>query len=190
MPEMDGFILAGAIKGDSAIARTRLIVLTSLGQSLTTGELKAIGIEAYVSKPVKQSRLFDCLVNAMRETRAVSDFSKSAVAASVPIPLEPSLQLEKVRILLAEDNSINQRVALGLLRKLRYRADTVANGLEVLEALQLVSYDLILMDCQMPEMDGYKATHEIRKQVQSLEKPCPWRSPVYIVALTANVMRG
>jgi CheY-like chemotaxis protein len=91
---------------------------------------------------------------------------------------------------LAEDNSINQRVALGLLRKLRYRADTVANGLEVLEALQLVSYDLILMDCQMPEMDGYEATHEIRKQEQSLEKPCPWRSPVYIVALTANVMRG
>jgi CheY-like chemotaxis protein len=190
MPEMDGFILASAIKGDSAIARTRLIVLTSLGQSLTAGELKAIGIEAYVSKPVKQSRLFDCLVNAMRETRAVSVFSKSAVAASVPIPSEPNLQLEKVRILLAEDNSINQRVALGLLRKLRYRADTVANGLEVLEALQLVSYDLILMDCQMPEMDGYEATHEIRKQEQSLEKPCPWRSPVYIVALTANAMRG
>jgi PAS domain S-box-containing protein len=190
MPEMDGFILASAIKGDPAIARTRLIVLTSLAQSLTAGELKAIGIDAYVSKPVKQSRLFDCLVDAIRETAAENVFSKSAVAASVPIPSEPNPQLEKVRILLAEDNSINQRVALGQLRKLRYRADTVANGLEVLEALQLVSYDIIFMDCQMPEMDGYEATREIRKREQSLENPCPWKSPVYIIALTANAMRG
>ena len=95
-----------------------------------------------------------------------------------------------MRILLAEDNSINQKVALGQLRKLRYRADTVANGLEVLEALQLVSYDIIFMDCQMPEMDGYEATRAIRKREQSLEQPCPWKSPVYIIALTANAMQG
>ena len=126
----------------------------------------------------------------MRETAAENVFSKSAVAASVPIPSEPNPQLEKVRILLAEDSSIIQRVALGQLRKLRYRADTVANGLEVLEALQLVSYDIIFMDCQMPEMDGYEATREIRKREQSLENPCPWKSPVYIIALTANAMRG
>jgi PAS domain S-box-containing protein len=190
MPEMDGFILASAIRRDPVIAGTRLIILTSLGQSLTAGESKAIGIDAYVSKPVKQSRLFDCLVNVMGKTVAEKVLVKSAVAASVPIPSEPNPQIEKVRILLAEDNSINQRVALGQLRKLRYRADAVANGLEVLKALQLVSYDIILMDCQMPEMDGYEVTRAIRKQEQSLGQSCPWKSPVYIVALTANAMQG
>jgi two-component system sensor histidine kinase/response regulator len=190
MSEMDGLALARAIKADSTIASTRLIVLTSLGQSLTAGELKAIGIDAYVSKPVKQSSLFDCLVNAMGKTAAEKALVKSAVAASVAIPSEPNLQLEKVRILLAEDNSINQRVALGQLRNLRYKANAVANGLEVLQALEQISYDIILMDCQMPEMDGYEAAQAIRKREQSLEQPCPWKSPVYIIAMTANAMQG
>jgi len=95
-----------------------------------------------------------------------------------------------MRILIAEDNRVNQQVALGHLRKLGYRADPVASGLEVLEALKLVPYDVVLMDCQMPEMDGYEATRLIRKREQSLEKPCPWKSPVYIIAVTANAMQG
>jgi CheY-like chemotaxis protein/HPt (histidine-containing phosphotransfer) domain-containing protein len=189
MPEMDGLTLARRIKADPIIAGIRLIVLTSLGQLLTGGQLKELGIDAYLTKPVKQSRLFDCLVSTMGGG-ASSDFDESAVAASVPIPSEPNEQLEKVRILLAEDNSVNQRVALGQLGNLHYCADTVANGLEVLEALQLVSYDIILMDCQMPEMDGYEATRAIRKQERSLEEICPWKSPVYIIAMTANAMKG
>jgi two-component system, sensor histidine kinase and response regulator len=190
MSEMDGLALARAIKADPTIASTRLIVLTSLGQSLTAGELKAIGIDAYISKPVKQSNLFDCLVNAMGRTAAEKVLVQPAVAASVPIPSEANLQLEKVRILLAEDNSINQRVALGQLRNLCYKANAVANGLEVLQALAQISYDIILMDCQMPEMDGYEATQAIRKREQSLEQRCPWKSPVYIIAMTANAMQG
>jgi two-component system, sensor histidine kinase and response regulator len=190
MSEMDGLSLARAIKADPTIAGTRLIVLTSLGQALTAGELKEIDIDAYVSKPVKQSSLFDSLVNAMGKKAAEKVFAKFAVAASVPIPSEPNPQLEKVRILLAEDNIINQRVALGQLRNLRYKANAVANGLEVLQAMEQISYEIILMDCQMPEMDGYEATRAIRKREQNLEQPCPWKSPVYIIAMTANAMQG
>ncbi len=91
---------------------------------------------------------------------------------------------------MAEDNIVNQQVALGQLRKLSYTANAVANGLEVMPALEQISYGLILMDCQMPEMDGYQATRAIRKREQSLAQPCPWRSPIYIIAMTANSMQG
>jgi signal transduction histidine kinase/DNA-binding response OmpR family regulator/HAMP domain-containing protein len=190
MPEMDGLTLARAIKADPALAGTRLIVLTSFGQTFSPAELKAAGLEAYLVKPVKQSRLVDCLASAMGKTVAENPVRKSPDSLAAALGSKPSLPLEKVRILLAEDNIVNQKVALGQLRKHRYRADTVANGLEVLKALQLVSYDLIFMDCQMPEMDGYEATRAIRQQEQSLENPCPWKAPVYIIALTANAMRG
>ena len=190
MPEMDGFSLARAIKGDPALADTRLVVLTSFGQAFSPAELKAAGIEAYLVKPVKQSRLFDCLASAMDKSVAGNAVFKPAHRATAAPGSKPSLPLEKLRILLAEDNIINQKVALGQLRKLRYRVDIVANGLEILEALQLISYDIIIMDCQMPEMDGYEATRAIRQREQSLEKPCPWKSPVYIIALTASAMQG
>jgi two-component system sensor histidine kinase/response regulator len=190
MPGMDGLTLARAIKADPALAVTRLIVLTSFGQAFSLAELKAAGIEAYLVKPVKQSRLFDCLASAMGKAVAENAERKSTDSLAAALGSKPSLPFDKVRILLAEDNVVNQKVALGQLRKHRYRADTVANGLEVLKALQLVSYDLILMDCQMPEMDGYEATRAIRQQEQSLEKPCPWKRPVYIIALTANAMQG
>jgi two-component system sensor histidine kinase/response regulator len=106
--------------------------------------------------------------------------------ASAVISSEPSLPLENVRILLAEDNSVNQKVALAQLQKLRYKANAVANGLEVLEAMQQISYDIIFMDCQMPEMDGYQATQALRQREQSLEG----LKPVYIIAMTANAMQG
>ncbi len=190
MPEMDGLTLARAIKADPAISGTRLIVLTSIGHGISAAELNEIGIDAYLLKPTKQSRLFDCLVDTTAKTMLGNDPAKRAVAASALMSLKPNPELETVRILLAEDNIINQKVALGQLHKLHYKANAVANGLEVLDALRLISYDIILMDCQMPEMDGYEATQALRKREQSLESPCPWHAPLYIIAMTANAMQG
>jgi signal transduction histidine kinase/DNA-binding response OmpR family regulator len=188
MPEMDGFTLARAIKADPTIAGTRLIVLTSLGHATTAAEIKEIGIDAYLVKPTKQSRLFDCLVNAMAKTIPEDDLANSAVTVPASIRLEANPELDKVRILLAEDNVVNQKVALAQLKKLRYKANAVANGLEVIEAMQHISYDIILMDCQMPEMDGYEATRAIRKREKRSDL-CG-KLPVYIIAMTANAMQG
>jgi signal transduction histidine kinase/DNA-binding response OmpR family regulator len=188
MPEMDGITLAAAIKADPAIAGTRLIVLSSVSKALGDGELKAVGIDAYVVKPVKQSRLFECLINAIDKTPV------DQVLVGTPGPTsifsEANLDIEKVRILLAEDNAVNRLVALSQLRKLRYSADAVTNGLAVLEALKQTSYDIILMDCQMPEMDGYETTGAIRKREQSSDQRRSGKSPVHIIAMTANAMRG
>jgi two-component system, sensor histidine kinase and response regulator len=186
MPKMDGWMLAHAVQADPALAGTLLIVLTSFGQTLSPVELKAAGIEAYLVKPVKKSRLLDCLVSAMGKNNTC----QVRVAAATVFSGEPSLVLEKAHILLAEDNSVNQKVALARLQKLGYRADAVVNGVKVLEALRRLPYDLILMDCQMPEMDGYEATQAIRQREQSLERPCPWNAPIYIIAMTAHAMEG
>ena len=190
MPEMDGFMLARAIKTDPTIAKTPLIVLTSLGQSLTTADLNDIGIEAYLVKPVRQSRLRECMTKVLGNAGSENIASERVVPASTLNFSEPNLPVEKARILLAEDNRVNQKVALAQLRNLGYNANAVANGLEVLEAMQRISYDIVLMDCQMPEMDGYQATQALRRQEQSLEEPCPWRVPVYVIAMTANAMEG
>lgn len=187
MPEMDGLTLARAIKADPAIANTRLIILTSLGQILTAAELRAAGIDAYLVKPVKQSRLFDCLVNVMGRAEAEKTFIRAAKPVQPEAAVSPDMKLS---ILLVEDNSINQKVALGQLQKLGYTAHAVGNGLEALDALNQIPYDLVFMDCQMPEMDGYEASREIRRQEQVAGKLCRWKSPLYIVAMTANAMQG
>ncbi len=187
MPEMDGLTLARTIKADPAISNTRLIILTSLGQMLTAAELRAAGIEAYLVKPVKQSRLFDCLVNVMGRAEA----EKTFIRAAKPVAASPAVSPDmKLQILLVEDNSINQKVALGQLQKLGYTAHAVGNGLEALEALNQIPYDLVFMDCQMPEMDGYEASREIRRQEQVAGRRCRWKSPLYVIAMTANAMQG
>jgi CheY-like chemotaxis protein len=189
MPEMDGLTLARAIKAEPAIAATRLIILTSVGQSLGNAVLEAAGIEAYLVKPVKQSRLFDSLVNVMGRTRTETVFASGNLDAASSIrPVVCSLP--RMRVLVAEDNRVNQRVAQGQLQKLGCTVDVVANGLEVLESLPRLHYDAVFMDCQMPEMDGYEATQAIRARERDAGHPCGWKSPIYVIAMTANAMLG
>jgi signal transduction histidine kinase/CheY-like chemotaxis protein len=186
MPGMDGWMLARAIQADRALVGAGLIVLSSVGQTLSPAQLKTAGIEAYLVKPVKQSRLLDCLSNAMGKRNAFELTGPPPAANS----LEPDLVLDEADILLADDDLITQKVTMARLKKLGYRADAVANGLEVLDALGRVRYDLILMDCQMPGMDGYVATQAIRQRERSSDPRCTWKAPIYIIAMADHVAAG
>ncbi len=184
MPSMDGLMLGRAIKADPLIAKTRLVMLTSLGNQIDNEELKKSGIEACVLKPVKQSRLFSRIAEVMAGHMPVQRKKTQTGTLSLKSPIQPPANLTKkpVRILLAEDNIINQKVALGLLQNIGYGADVANNGLEVLSALDLRPYDVILMDCQMPELDGYETTQRIRERPDCIS--------MRIIAMTANAMRG
>jgi signal transduction histidine kinase/CheY-like chemotaxis protein len=180
MPEMDGITLARSIKRNPLLASTHLIMLTSLGDSFESGEVEQSGIEACVPKPVKGSRLFDSIFELLNGGAPPTPERRKVLTGSLKLRGDPTGK--PVRILLAEDNVINQKVAVKMLRGLGYGADIAANGLEVLAALDRQTYDLILMDCQMPELDGYQTTRRIREH--------PGFAALRIVALTANSMSG
>jgi two-component system sensor histidine kinase/response regulator len=189
MPDMDGFDLARHIKADSDIARVPLVMLTSFRERSHTTIAREAGIAAYLTKPVRQSQLFECLTTVMGQTISDSEDGSASTAlklasagATTLAPGEDKAMRNKL-ILLAEDNVVNQKVAVRQLKKLGLRADAVANGREALEALARIPYDLILMDCQMPEMDGYEATLEIRRR-EGTSKHTP------IVAMTAHALAG
>jgi PAS domain S-box-containing protein len=192
MPEMDGLALAEEIKSDAPISATRLVLLTSMGRRLSPQELTDAGLEAHLTKPIKQSQLFDCIATVMaKPDESVAEEAAAAETSQVvngtppsASPLFPETEsARQIRILVAEDNPINQKVALRHLQKLGYQADAVANGLEVLNVLELVPYDIILMDCQMPEMDGFEATAEVRRR-EGEQQHTP------IIAMTANALKG
>ena len=181
MPGMNGITLANVIKSDRSLAKTRVILLTSLGKLIDDDKLAEMGVDACLVKPVKRARLFECLTGLSKGKGA-----PAAPASQVPGSKPPIvLATYPLRILLAEDNLINQRVAVAQLKKLGYTPDVANNGAEALEMAGQKPYDVILMDCQMPQMDGYEATEQIR-----LREKAEGRKPVYIIAMTANAMQG
>jgi PAS domain S-box-containing protein len=176
MPEMDGVMLARTIKGDDTIAGIPLIMMTSLGLH-DDNELRAAGLLVRLTKPVKQAHLRDTLarVLASGEPRRAA---RRAAATAVPT------ERRRARVLVAEDNMVNQRVVLLQLRQLGYGADAVGNGAEVIEAVERIAYDMILMDCQMPDVDGYDAARLIR------EREASGGTRVPIIAMTAHALTG
>ena len=185
MPGMDGFELARTIKSDASIAPVPVILMPSFGQRGDAQAARDIGIAAYLTKPVRQSQLFDCLVTVLERSRNAATQPNASISTKLvtQYTLKENETMSRKIILVAEDNIVNQKVAVRMLQKLGYRADVVANGLEAVEAVTRIPYDLVLMDCQMPEMDGYEATVAIR-----LSEGQPKRKP--IIAMTANAMEG
>jgi PAS domain S-box-containing protein len=181
MPDCDGAELGRIIIQDETLKSTRLILLTSSGQRGDGPMFADIGFAGYLLKPVAQRDLTECLM------LVIADTADAWHLQTHPIVTRHALRAQRARaryrILLAEDNLVNQKVALRLLEKLGYRVDVVADGRAAVAAWQTGYYDLILMDCQMPEMDGYEATREIRK-LEDGKRHIP------IVALTAHAMKG
>jgi two-component system, sensor histidine kinase and response regulator len=182
MPGMDGLQLARSIKDDPATSPTRLILLTSLGMREDAEAVKQASIAAYLTKPVRQSHLYDAIATVM-STPEGSVPEKEAQAITRP-RIKARRAAARARVLVAEDNPVNQKVAVMMLESLGYRADVAGDGLEALEALARVPYAAVLMDVQMPEMDGYEATAEARRREERVERRTP------IIAMTANAMEG
>jgi PAS domain S-box-containing protein len=182
MPVMDGFELARAIKSEADIAATRLVLMPTYGQRGDGQLAREIGIAAYLTKPVRQSQLFDCLAMVMADSSAASPAPAPQRLVTRHV-LGEAHSAKRSRILIAEDNAVNQKVAARQIEKLGYRADIAANGLEALESLSRIPYDLVLMDCQMPEMDGFEATAEIRRREGAGRHTT-------IIAMTANALEG
>ncbi|MDG1750673.1 MAG: transporter substrate-binding domain-containing protein [Thalassotalea sp.] len=176
-PHMDGIQLGTAIKSNNLLSSTRLVMLTSQGQRGDTEKMKSLGFNGYLNKPVDQSILYNTLLKIAGVSTEEKELTTSLSAHKVP--------QFKARVLVVEDNAINQKVAKGLLTKFGVEVDIAANGQEALDSLSNTLFDMVFMDCQMPVMDGYEATKLIRqKESKVLNNKVP------IVAMTANSMQG
>lgn len=174
MPDMDGFALAQRIIHDQRYAGTKLVMLTSAGEPEDIARCRKLGISAYLTKPVKQSELFDTVVNVI---------SEPVVEARKPAR-KPKARRSGLRVLLAEDNAVNQLVATRVLEKLGHAVTVVSSGREAVSAIQSGTFDVVVMDVQMPEMDGLEATAEIRRGERMTGTHIP------IIAMTAHAMKG
>jgi PAS domain S-box-containing protein len=173
MPEIDGMQLAEKIRSNPLLHQTRLVLVTAYDGPAQGQAAIAAGFSAYLTKPVRQSQLYDCISGALFDL----------VDELVPEAAPQAVAERRDRILLAEDNPINRQVALQQLRKLGYSADSATNGKDAVEQSRKVDYDLIFMDCHMPVMDGFEATKAIRSRESRTGKR------VAIIAMTANALR-
>jgi signal transduction histidine kinase/CheY-like chemotaxis protein/ligand-binding sensor domain-containing protein len=178
MPETDGFTLVEQIRQRGSTPRTEVVMLTSAGQRGDAARFRELGVAAYLTKPVTESELLDAILTVL---------GAKAKKPEPPVLITRHSLREgqrKLRILLAEDNAVNQRLAARLIEKRGHTATVVGSGREAVAALERDSFDVVLMDVQMPEMDGFEATAEIRKKEKATGKHVP------IIAMTAHTMKG
>lgn len=183
LPDMDATTLVRAIRQEPAVAGVRIIVLTAVTIPDEENVQKA-GIDAVLDKLFRQSRLYDAIATVMGDHRDHTASGRATDDRRAPV-------VPQGVVLLAEDNPVNQEVALAMLETFGCQADVATNGREALEALSRRAYDLVLMDCQMPEMDGFEATSELRAREET--KACSsthFRSRIPVVALTAHAIAG
>jgi CheY-like chemotaxis protein/HPt (histidine-containing phosphotransfer) domain-containing protein len=184
MPTMDGLMLAAEIRKLPGAVQLPLVLLTSMGVRSDQTDVTNAAFSSCLTKPIKPAQLHEVLIRVISGTTP----AKPVQAAS---KLDPGLSARlPLRVLLCDDNMINQKVAVRLLQQMGYRADLAANGIEALAALDRQPYDFIFMDVMMPEMDGLEATRIIReRQTQKSQFP-NYKSPIVIVAMTAAAMQG
>ena len=177
MPEMDGFMLAAEIQRRPELAGSTLMMLSSGDRQDNALRCKELGVNAYLTKPIRRSELLKAVLATVGDVSA-----GAAVRASAPHEILPGLRT--LRILLTEDNAVNQKLAVRLLEKRGHKVFVAANGQEALDALDREKFDVVLMDVQMPEMDGIEATRRIRERERTTARHTP------VVAMTAHAMKG
>jgi signal transduction histidine kinase/CheY-like chemotaxis protein len=179
MSGMDGIALARAIRADPTLVDVRLVLLAPVGQRGYQTEAQRVGFGASLMKPIRHAQLYDCIATVTGRAAATTAAQRVTCQRLADVQAH-----RRARVLIAEDNVMNQKVAVRMLEKLGCRVDVVANGLEAVDALARIAYDCIFMDCQMPEMDGFEATAAIRAHETQSGRHVP------IIAMTANAMQG
>jgi CheY-like chemotaxis protein len=181
MPAMDGAAVAAAIKARPELRNTIVLLLTSVGHIGEVRGLEGAQVDACLVKPVRQSQLLNAITTAWSRQQATAPPAQHDTPRAKP-PEAGRFAGRGIRVLVAEDNIVNQKVAARMLERLGVRADVAANGREAVDMFERLPYDLVMMDCHMPEVDGYMATGEIRRRHPDRRVP--------IVAMTAEAMEG